>query len=861
MSLKCPIVNKRFQCIIAGIQAPQAERTRLSAAHRLLRFGVFELNLDTEEVRKEGVVLKLGPQPFKVLAILAGRSGQIVGREELREAIWDTETYVDFEHGLNQCIKQIRTVLNDNSTRPLYIETLPRKGYRFLAPVTSKTIAVVAKVTPSTSGIQPRVSLPAATNVSDAGPPSPSVSVVELKPVVPKGAASLPEALEPEVSDEAAFAEIAAPEPSRRSRVGRLVGWLAVPALALIGIFFYWHSQNANALMERDTVVLADFENSTGDPVFDDTLKQALRIQLEQSPFINLVDDHKVISTLKLTGRSAGDRLTPDVARDVCQRMGSKAMLTGSIAELGTQYVIGLKAVNCLSGDLLTEAQEQAQNKEQVLKALDRAATNVRHRLGESLRSVENFATPVEEATTPSLEALKAYSLGRKMAALKGDTASLPLYQRAIGLDPNFAMAYQYMAAAYMNLNEVGLARESEQKAYDLREKVSEREKLLIEGQHYLSVTGELEKAAQTYELGKQAYPKDPSSSRKLVLIYSRLGDYEKAAAEVQELLQQDPNNGVNYSNLAGDYENLNRLQAADAVYQQALERGLDGEWMWGNRYVLAFLQGDTKQMADLLLAARGVPGTEDLLLAIHGDTQAWYGKLHNARELTRHAMDSAERNNAKETAASYQAAAALREVESGDRQQARDEANAALKLAPNRDVQAMAALALARAGDTADSEKLASVLNNTFPLDTLVQKYWLPSIRAAIALDRNQPAQAVELLKPATSLELASPTNVTVFLCPPYLRGQAYFMLGQGGAARAEFQKLIDHSGLAANFQWAALARLGIARAYALEAETDPTARDKARTAYQDFLTLWKDADPDIPIYQQAKAEYAKLQ
>ncbi len=829
----------------------------MSAAHRLLRFGVFELNLDTEEVRKEGVVLKLGPQPFKVLAILAGRSGQIVGREEIRQAIWDEETYVDFEHGLNQCIKQIRTVLNDNSTRPLYIETLPRKGYRFLAPVTSKTIAVVAKVTPSTSGIQPRVSLQAV-NVSDAGPPS--VSVVKLKAVLPERAASLPEPLQPKVSDDAAFAEIASPEPSRRGRVGRLVGWLAVPALALIGILFYWHSQNASALMERDTVVLADFENSTGNPVFDDTLKQALRIQLEQSPFLNLVDDHRVIATLKLTGRSAGDRLTPDVARDVCQRMGSKAMLTGSIDELGTQYVIGVKAVNCVSGDLLTEAQEQAQNKEGVLKALDRAATNVRHRLGESLHSVENFAMPVEEATTSSLEALKAYSLARKMFTLKGDTAALPFCKQAVELDPNFAMAYQLMASVYTNLNEVGLARETERKAYELRGKVSEREKLLIEGKYYFSVTGELEKAAQTYELGTQLYPKDTAPSRVLVVIYSRLGDYEKSAVEAQEILRQNVSNGVNYVNLAQDYQDLNRLDDAEAVYKQAEEKGVDGEWLLGNRYTLAFLKNDANWMAELLSAARGKPGTEDLLLSMHADTQAWYGKLQSARELTKRAMDSAARNSATETAATYQAAAALREAESGNRLQARDQANTALKLAPNRDVQAMAALALARAGDTVEAEKLADELNDMFPLDTLVQKYWLPSIRAAIALDRNQPDQAIDLLKLAIPLDLASPTNVTVFLCPPYLRGQAYLMLGQSNAARAEFQKLIDHRGLAANFQWAVLARLGIARSYALEAQSDTAMRDKARAAYQDFLTLWKDADPDIPIYQQAKAEYAKL-
>jgi eukaryotic-like serine/threonine-protein kinase len=832
----------------------------VSATHRLLRFGLFELNLDTEELRKDGIPLKLGPQPFKVLAILAGRSGQIATREEIRQQVWGDETYVDFEHGLNQCIKQIRTVLNDNSSKPLYVETLPRKGYRFLAPVSSKTIAVLPKVTASSSGVQPRVTLPTASTGLAENLPAAASSAAALAPAT-EDAMSLPAPPQVSTNEEAAAAEKWVPEPVRRSKMGRLLGWLAVPILAVIAIAFYWHSQKANALMERDTVVLADFENSTGDPVFDDTLKQALRIQLEQSTFLNLVDDRTVIKTLKLTGHSPADRLTPDITRDICQRIGSKAMLTGSIAELGTQYVIGLQAVNCESGAALAEAQEQAKNKEEVLRALDRAAISVRRRLGESLRSVENFATPVEEATTPSLEALKAYSLGLKVQALKGDTASLPFYLHAIELDPNFAMAYQRMAGTYMALNEGGLARENEQKAYDLRDKVTEREKLLIEGQRYLSVTGELDKAAQTYEMGKQTYPNDPSSSRKLVLIYSRLGDYEKAVAEAQELLKLDPNNAVNYADLGGASLSLNRFQAAEVAFKQAEEKGLNGEWVFGNRYILAFLQGDQARMSDLVSGAVGKPGFEDLALAVHADTQAWYGKLESARELTRHAMDSALSNNAKETAASYQAASALREVESGNRQQARAEANAALKLAPTRDVQAMAALALARASDTAAAEKLDSELDAAFPLDTLIQKYWLPVIRASVALNRNQPEAAIDLLKPAIPLDFASPVNLTVYLCPPYLRGQAYLMLHQGAAAQAEFQKLVDHRGLTFNFQWGALAQLGLARAYAIEAKSEPGARDQALAAYKEFLTLWKDADPDIPIYKQAKAEYAQLE
>jgi tetratricopeptide (TPR) repeat protein len=570
-----------------------------------------------------------------------------------------------------------------------------------------------------------------------------------------------------------------------------------------------------------------------------------------------LVSERKVNETLKLMGRPAGDRLTPEVTREVCQRTGSKAMLTGSIAELGNQYVIGLKAVSCNTGDMLAEAQERAAGKEAVLKALDAAAVSLRGKLGESLSSVQKYATPLDEATTPSLEALKAYSLGRA----KGDTAALPFFKRAVELDPNFAMAYRSMAIVYSNLSEAGRAAENARKAYELRGKVSERERFSIEAIYYTYTTGELEKAAQTYELWQQTYPRDAVTYGSLAFIYASLGNLEKALEEAREAMRLGPNDQVHYGNLGNDYTNLNRLDEAEAVYKQAEERKLESEGLLANRYTVAFLKGNAAQMAQLVSAAMGKPGTENLLLAYQADTEAWYGKLKNARELTRRAMDSAQHNDAKEAAATYQAAAALREVESGNRAQARAEAAAAVKLAPNRDVQAMAALALARAGDTAGAERLVAKLDKTFPLDTLVQGYWLPTIRAAVALQRKDPNRAVELLKAASAIELSLPTQVTVSLCPVYLRGEAYLMLHDGNAAAAEFQKFIDHRGMVANFPWGALARLGLARAYALDAAADPAARDKARSAYQDFLTLWKDADPDLPILKEAKAEYAKLQ
>jgi len=653
------------------------------------------------------------------------------------------------------------------------------------------------------------------------------------------------------------------PAPEGRPRgapLGKLWKVLVPAALILVaaaigGTFYFRSRQTTTRLTDKDTIVLSDFINKTGDSVFDDTLKQGLSVQLEQSPFLDLVSERKVNETLKLMGRPAGDRLTPEVTHEVCQRTGSKAMLTGSIAGLGSQYVIGLKAVNCNTGDVLAEAQEQAAGKEAVLKALDNAAVSLRRKLGESLSSVQKYATPVEEATTPSLEALKAYSLGRKTEYAKGETAALPFFKRAVDLDPNFAIAYAWMSIVYGNLNEVGRAAENIRKAYDLREKVSERERFTIEGNYYVNATGELEKAAQTFELWRQTYPRDYLAYTELGFVSAVLGNWEKALEEWRGALRLEPDIGPNYLNLGLAYTTLNRLDEAEAVYKQAEERKLENELLLQSRYWLAFLKGNAAQMAQLVSAAMGKPGAEDLLLATQADTEGWYGKLKNARELTGRAMDSAQHNDAKESAAAYQAEAAVREVESGNRQQARAEAKAAVKLAPNRDVRAVAALALARAGDTAGAEKLAAELDKTLPLDTRAQRYWLPTIRAGVALERKDPNRAVELLKVASTIELSAPTNLTIFLCPAYLRGEAYLMLHDGNRAAVEFQKFIDHRGLVVNFPWGALARLALARAYAMQGDTV-----KARAAYQDFLTLWKDADPDIPILQQAKAEYAKL-
>jgi serine/threonine protein kinase/Tfp pilus assembly protein PilF len=625
---------------------------------------------------------------------------------------------------------------------------------------------------------------------------------------------------------------------------------------ALIAAGFYFHSHRASRLTEKDTVVLADFANSTGDPVFDDTLKQALAVQLEQSPFLNVLPDRKVAATLRLMAREPGSRLTEQLARDLCQRTGSKAVLTGSIASLGTQYVIGLQAIDCSTGDSLAKEQTEAASKEQVLMALGKAAGNLRSRLGESLSSVQRFGTPVDEATTPSLEALKAYSLGRRTSLIKGDAAALPFFKRAVELDPKFAMAYVALASIYHNLREAALARENARKAYDLRDRVSERERLAIESQYYVTATGELERAVEIDQVWKQTYPREFTPYGNLGLLFINLGKYENSLEETSEAMHLEPNVVVVFANLAYAYECLDRLDQAQAVIKQAEERKVESSLLLGIHYLLAFLQNDSSEMARILSAAEGKAGIEDLLLSTAADTEAWHGRLARARELTRQAAESAGRNNVKEAAATYLAAAGLREAETGNREQARASANTALTLAVDRNIAAMAAVGLARAGETAKAESLAAELNQSFPLDTLAQRYWLPTIRAALELQRGSPKHAIELLQATSPYELATPMPLKVVLYPVYIRGQSYLMQRNGSAAAEEFQKFIDHPGLVANFPLGVLARLGLARAYVLEGNFD-----KARSAYQDFFTLWKDADPDIPILKQAKGEYAQLQ
>ena len=631
-----------------------------------------------------------------------------------------------------------------------------------------------------------------------------------------------------------------------------------VSALGAVG-GMYWRSHHGVKLTDKDTAVLADFTNGTGDTVFDDTLKQALATDLQQSPFLSILSDRRVRDTLKLMGHSVEERLTPDAAQEVCQRTGSQAALSGSIESLGSKYVIGLRAVNCQTGDLIASQQEQAAKKEEVLDALDRAATSLRERVGESLSTIAKYETPIKEATTPSLEALKAYSLGIKTRAAQGDSAAIPLFKRAIELDPNFAMAFARLGISYVNSDQADLARDNFTTAYGLRGRVSERERLTISAYYFAFVTGELEKANQNYDLWTQAYPRDDVPHHNLGLNYGYQGQYEKGLAETQESVRLNPEESAfSRSNLVNYYRDLNRLEEAKLAYQQAIAHKVDHWYLHETRSAIAFLEGDRVEMERQAAWATGKPGIEDVFLSLQSDAEAFSGRLAAAREFSGHAVDSARHAGEPETAAIYELDAALREVEFGNRVQASSEIASALTLSPTTGIRILAALALARAGNSDRALKMADELQKQNPLNEEINAYWLPSIRAAIEINRNNPTKAIEMLRTAARYELGSPPpqpGIGGTMYPVYLRGQVYLLMHQGTEAAAEFQKMLEHQGVLVNCPLGALARLGISRAYALQGESA-----KARVAYQDFLRLWKDADPDIPVLKQAKSEYARL-
>jgi DNA-binding winged helix-turn-helix (wHTH) protein/tetratricopeptide (TPR) repeat protein len=800
-----------------------------SSNRRLIRFGIFEADLSAGELRKGGSRIRLQEQPFQILTMMLERPGQVITREELRAKLWPSDTFVDFEHGVNSGVARLREALGDSADSPRYIETLPRRGYRLIASVEGGATQAPPPSTEVSGGNG---------GTASSTTPIPAMSPDSAAPAAQPDAAS---PVSPALGDRAARFSW------RRSLA------LAGTAAILLGIGGYFYLRPAHALTESDSIVLADIANSTSDPVFDNTLRQALAVKLIDSPFLNILPDDRMRETLRFMGRSPDERLTSTTAREVCQRLSAKAMLSGSITQLADHYSLLLEATNCSSGDLLARTGAEAVGKGGVLKALDTTAAEIRRKLGESLMSIQKNDVPIEQATTTSLEGLKAFSLGQAARNRGMEQESIPYFQNAIELDPNFAMAYAVLGQVYANAGENALSVEYTQKAFDRRERAGERENLYISSHYYENVLRDLNRTAQIYQLWRSTYPRDVVPAINLGSLYNSLGQPDKAAAELMDARRLDPDSAFVYSNLALAYLDLNRLDESKSILDEARARGIDGDDFYLVRYLVAFNEGDSATMKQQLASAADKPFDHDLL-ALDGATAAYSGRLRASEELFRQAEDAARRSGRLESAAEEQAAAALVEADFGRPEAARQLAKASLNGVKGIGAQTLAALVLARSGDVSAAEAIAADLAQRFPSDTLLNAVHLPAIHAAAELARGNANNAIRLLQAALPYDLCKDEHVAPGYAA-YLRGEAYLSTGDGKAAEVEFRKLVDHRGSQANRPHRALALLGLARARALAGESAGS-----RMAYQDFLALWKDADADIPVLRQSRAEYARL-
>ena len=763
----------------------------------LFRFGEFALDQRACELRRNGQGVRLERIPFELLNLLVERCGQLVTREEMIERAWGKGVFHDTEHGINTAVRKIRQVLGDDPESPRFVATVAGRGYRFVAPV----------------------------------------QIIEPTPTLESSS------------------EIKGDQPPHATATGRK--WHArifIPAavfLLAMALVAFVHFHRVQALSEKDTLVLGDIANHTGDAVFDDTLKQALSVELSQSPFLKILSDEKIGEAMRMMGHPGDERVNEKTALEICRRSQSTVVLVGSINTLGRQYVIGLNLLACQTGDPLAQEQVRANGKEDVLKAVDRAAVRLRDKLGESRGMIEKFDIPVEQATTPSLEALQAYGLGRRKLAGGDFPAAASAFQQAIKLDPAFAMAHAMLGSTYVNFGELDLAEDCTKKAFALRERVSERERFYIDSHYHMFVTGSVEKGREVFELWKQAYPRDDVPVFNLAALYGNIGQFDKALEEGQAALRLDPNGPLSNSTLAYYYFLVNRFAEAQATIAEARAKNLDSPSLHMADYQLAFLQNDPAGMQRELAWAAGKSGIEDSLMASEADAEAYVGKLQAARELSRRAMLSAQQADETETAANYLASSALRESLFGNADEARRCAKAALSNSKNESLMFWASLALALAADTADAGTVAGKLAASHPDDSIVKYVYLPTIQAQISLRKSNPATAIQCLEAAAPYELGDEGS----LYPVYVRGEAYLAARRGGEAAAEFQKILGNRGAVRMKPIGALAHLGLGRAYAMEGE-----KAKARAAYEDFFALWKNADPGVPILKQAKVEYTKL-
>ena len=776
------------------------------------QFGPFEVNAASGELHKNGRRVRLQELPHRLLVALLENAGEVISREELRSRLWPNDTFVDFDSSLRVAVGKLREALDDNADDPRYIETIPKRGYRFLVPEVRRVDAAHE----------------AAEQSED-----PELLKTDATPV--------------------------AVSPRHPPLLKYAIAAVAVLLLTAGGVFLWQKRAQAKPLTDKDVLVLADFANTTGDPVFEGTLRQGLAVQLEQSPFLSIISDEKIQQTLGLMGQPVDAKLMPAIAREVCQRTAGAAVLDGSIAKIGTQYLLTLKAVNCESGKTLASTEAKASDENHVLDALGNVSVEIRNKLGESLSTIQKFDTPLEQATTPSLEALKAYSLGMQTVRTKGPDAATPFFKHAIELDPNFAVAYAYLGILASATLEPSLSVDYRTKAYELRDRTSEAEKYWITATYHKGVTGNIPKAIEACDLWIQAYPRSELPHIYLgAAVLPVVGQYERAVEESTEGIRLRPDYTLAYAFRISSYLALNRFDEARATYAQAPEVKLHTPYIDVLMYYLAFAQNDTAGMAQHAAKLEALPRWGHQMFSMEGDTAAYSGHLKDARQLSRRAIDNAQHRGEKDAPALYTGTSGLTEAWFGNTDEARRRATLALKLSTGRDLQYFAALAFAYAREDARAKALADDLDKKFPEDTIVQFNYLPSVRGKLALNTGDASLAIERLGVAAPYELGATRTTDLdwtAMFPVFVRGEAYLAARQGSEATAEFQKILDHRGLVLNQPIGALAHLGLGRAYVLQGDIP-----KAKAAYQDFLTLWKDADLDIPVLQQAKAEYGKL-
>ena len=753
---------------------------------RRARFQDFEVDFRAGELRRQGHRIRLQEKPFQVLAALLEHPGEVVTREQLREKLWAANTFVEFDDNLNTAVKKLREALGDSATHPHFVETLPRHGYRFIAPVQ------------------------------------------ELEKTPPAGVTL----------------DVEPPPLTKNKRWKMLVPVILGGVVVLGSTFSYFRP--TPLLTESDYLLLADFDNRTSEPVFDGTLRDALAVKLDESPYLNIVSDDRVRETLQLMGRPPDEPLAGPTAREVCLRLGIRALVDGSIAALGSHYLLTLNAADCQTGESLAREQAEVRAKEEVIQALGQAGSRLRHRLGESLSSLERFDAPLEQVTTSSLEALRFYTIGQEIR-VRDRRAAIPYFQHAIELDPSFARAHAVLGTIYGG----ELGDEHRKKAFQLRDRVSNRERLYIMGHYYHHVTGEIQKARGVYELWTRTYPRDWTPYNNLRNIYSQTAQIDRALAAAQEAIRLEPSLPLSHFGLGRSYMRLNRLREAKAEFEKILQLKVDYPRVHPRLYLVAFIEGDTEAMELHARAMRGKTG-QSAMLRLQGETRAYRGKLREANEFFEKVIARGRRGPFEGFLATTLARAALWDAEFGYNDRARKRAREAVSISSRVGAPVWVGIALARAGDLAQAEAIADELSRRRPLDTLLNCREVVAIRAIIELQRGNPAEAIELLKGALQDELGGGAGLVAI----YVRGQAYLQMGAASDATAEFQKIVDNRTFQSQFPYHALAHHGLGRAYALAGEIA-----KSRQAYEAFFSLWKDADPDIPILQEARGEYAKLQ